>query len=69
MLKSLLGKFLAKENEIPSVSCYSVPLYFQPVSVYLNQKVEDFLVTEKFERQRLGIIYIMKTEYNNIWLF
>ena len=44
-----------KENDIPSVSYYSVPLHLQPVFENLGQKVEDFPVAEKVANQCLSL--------------
>tara|TARA_B100001093_G_scaffold404246_1_gene392354 strand:+ start:1496 stop:2515 length:1020 start_codon:yes stop_codon:yes gene_type:complete len=44
-----------KENNIPSVSYYSVPLHLQPVFKNLNYKEKDFPVTEKVANQCLSL--------------
>ena len=44
-----------KENDIPSVSYYSVPLHLQPVFKNLGHKVEDFPVAEKVASQCLSL--------------
>ena len=44
-----------KENDIPSVSYYSVPLHLQPVFEYLNKKVGDYPVAEKVANQCLSL--------------
>ena len=44
-----------KENDIPSVSYYSVPLHLQPVFDYLGYREEDFPVAEKVANQCLSI--------------
>ena len=44
-----------KENDIPCVSYYSVPLHLQPVFRYLNHEVEDFPVAEKVANQCLSL--------------
>ena len=44
-----------KENDIPSVSYYSVPLHLQPVFKGLNNKVGDFKVSEKVASQCLSL--------------
>ena len=44
-----------KENDIPSVSYYSVPLHLQPVFKNLGYKEGDFPVTEKVANQCLSL--------------
>ena len=44
-----------KENNVPSVSYYSVPLHLQPVFAKLEHNVGDFPVTEKVARQCLSL--------------
>ena len=44
-----------KENNIPSVPYYSVPLHLQPVFKNLNYKEEDFPVTEKVAKKCLSL--------------
>jgi UDP-2-acetamido-2-deoxy-ribo-hexuluronate aminotransferase len=44
-----------KENDIPSVSYYSVPLHLQPVFVNLVHKEGDFPVAEKVANQCLSL--------------
>ena len=44
-----------KENDIPSVSYYSVPLHLQPVFENLGHKVGDFPVAEKVANQCLSL--------------
>lgn len=52
--RQIISKKL-KENDIPSVSYYSVPLHLQTVFEYLNHKVGDFPVTEKVADQCLSL--------------
>ena len=49
----ILSKF--KENDIPAVAYYSVPLHLQPVFKKLGHKVEDFPVAEKVASQCLSL--------------
>ncbi len=44
-----------KENDIPSVSYYSVPLHLQPVFKYLGHEEGDFPVAEKVANQCLSL--------------
>ena len=44
-----------KENDIPSVSYYSVPLHLQPVFKNLAHQVRDFPVAEKVANQCLSL--------------
>ena len=44
-----------KENDIPSVSYYSVPLHLQPVFDNLVHKEGDFPVAEKVANQCLSL--------------
>ena len=44
-----------KENNVPSVSYYSVPLHLQPVFEKLNHNVGDFPVAEKVANQCLSL--------------
>ena len=44
-----------KENDIPSVSYYSVPLHLQPVFENLGYKLGDFPVAEKVANQCLSL--------------
>ena len=44
-----------KENDIPSVSYYSVPLHLQPVFKNLGHKEGDFPVAEKVANQGLSL--------------
>ena len=44
-----------KENDIPSVSYYSVPLHLQPVFENLGHKEGDFPVAEKVAKQCLSL--------------
>ena len=44
-----------KENNIPSVSYYSVPLHLQPVFKYLEHKEGDFPEAEKVANQCLSL--------------
>ena len=44
-----------KENDIPSVSYYSVPLHLQPVFNNLGYQSEDFPVAEKVANQCLSL--------------
>ena len=44
-----------KENHIPSVSYYSVPLHLQPVFENLGHKEMDFPVAEKVANQCLSL--------------
>jgi UDP-2-acetamido-2-deoxy-ribo-hexuluronate aminotransferase len=44
-----------KENDIPSVSYYSVPLHLQPVFKHLGHNKEDFLIAEKVANQCLSL--------------
>ena len=44
-----------KENDIPSVSYYSVPLHLQPVFANLEHKEGDFPVAEKVANQCLSL--------------
>ena len=48
-------QFKLKENGIPSVSYYSVPLHFQPVFENLNYKEGDFPVAEKVASQCISL--------------
>ena len=44
-----------KENDIPSVSYYSVPLHLQPVFNHLGHNKEDFPVAEKVANHCLSL--------------
>ena len=44
-----------KENDIPSVSYYSVPLHLQPVFNQLGHKEGDFSVSEKVANKCLSL--------------
>ena len=44
-----------KENEIPSVSYYSVPLHLQTVFKTLKHKKGDFPIAEKVANQCLSL--------------
>ena len=44
-----------KENDIPSVSYYSVPLHLQPVFKILNHKEGDFPVAVKVANRCLSL--------------
>ena len=44
-----------KEDDIPSVSYYSVPLHLQPVFKNLGHKEGDFSVAEKVANQCLSL--------------
>ena len=56
-----------KENNIPSVSYYSVPLHLQPVFKNLGHKKGDFPVSEKVATQCLSLPmspYLKQIEQN-----
>jgi UDP-2-acetamido-2-deoxy-ribo-hexuluronate aminotransferase len=44
-----------KDNDIPSVSYYSVPLHLQPVFNHLGHQAGDFTVAEKIANQCLSL--------------
>ena len=44
-----------KEEDIPSVSYYSVPLHLQPVFKNLSYQAGDFPVAEKVANQSLSL--------------
>jgi len=44
-----------KDNDIPSVSYYSVPLHLQPVFNTLNHREGDFPMAEKVANQCLSL--------------
>jgi UDP-2-acetamido-2-deoxy-ribo-hexuluronate aminotransferase len=44
-----------KDKNIPSVSCYSVPLHLQPVFEKLGHQSGDFPVAEKVVNQCLSL--------------
>ena len=46
-----------KENDIPSVSYYSVPLHLQPVFNYLSHKPGDYPISEKVSERCLSFAY------------
>ena len=52
--KVLMRKSL-KEEDIPSVSYYSVPLHLQPVFKDLGYKAGDFPITERIANQCLSL--------------
>ena len=49
-----MGKSL-KDNDIPSVSYYSVPLHLQPVFENIGRKEGDFPIAEKVANQCLSL--------------
>ena len=58
-----------KENDIPCVSYYSVPLHLQPVFQNLNHRVGDFPVAEKVAYQCLSLPmspYLSEDDQNKI---
>ena len=58
-----------KENDVPSVSYYSVPLHLQPVFENLGHKVGDFPIAEKVANQCLSLPmspYLKKNDQNQI---
>ena len=44
-----------KDNDIPSVSYYCIPLHLQPVFAKFNYKLGDFPVAEKVANQCLSL--------------
>ena len=44
-----------KDNDIPSVSYYCIPLHLQPVFANYNYKLGDFPVAEKVANQCLSL--------------
>ena len=58
-----------RENDIPSVSYYSVPLHLQPVFKNLGHKAGDFPITEKVANQCLSLpmsAYLKKEDQNKV---
>ena len=57
------------ENDIPSVSYYSIPLHLQPVFKTLNHKVGDFPIAEKVANQCLSLPmspYLSEDDQNRV---
>ena len=58
-----------KEQDIPSVSYYSVPLHLQPAFKNLGHKAGDFPITEKVANQCLSLPmspYLKKEDQNKV---